>query len=292
MMRPMCRRAAWFTTPGFVLLVVIAGGCAGKERVNPSLPVSIDQARAIIDAMEADPKPAPRPVLVLGGYADLGNNRAHLDRQLQRVLGQDTPILGIGFPFALSYDGCRDKVLRRMQETFPSEDPAWTVEVDVVAFSMGGLIARYAALPPTPPLSQEVSAQASTAQSDAGPRHRLKIARLFTISTPHRGAQLATLPHYDAVIRDMKPGSDFLNRLDQHLPDARYAIIPYVRLGDGIVGEENAAPEGRTAWWVDPPPITGIHMYAHRDPRIVADIARRLRGEPPLATGPPAPLPE
>jgi hypothetical protein len=285
MMRLMCRRAAAASNAALgvlLLLAMAAAGCAGKSRLNPTLPVTIDQADAMIEAMEADPKPAPRPVLILGGYADIGNNRAHLDRRLQRMLGEDTPILGIAFPFALSYDGCRDKVLQRMQETFPSDDPRWTVEVDVVAFSMGGLIARYAALPPA----------TSTAPNDLEPRRRLKIARLFTVSTPHQGAELAKWPHYDAVIRDMKPGSEFLQQLDAHLPEARYTIIPYVRLGDGIVGEENAAPDGRVAWWVDPPPVTGIHMYAHRDPRIVADIARRLRGEAPLTTEPPAPLPE
>ena len=37
--------------------------------------------------------------------------------------------------------------------------------------------------------------------------------------------------------------------------------------------------------------LQGAHLMASKDPRIVADIARRLRGEPPFATTPAEPLP-
>ena len=72
----------------------------------------------------------------------------------------------------------------------------------------------------------------------------------------------------------------------------RYEIIPYVRLGDWIVGPENAAPrDAAAAYWVPNPPFNSAHWGAPLDPRIVADIARRLRGEAPFTTTQPAALP-
>ena len=228
----------------------------------------------------------------------------------------------------------------------------------MLGLSMGGLVARHAALP----------------REDG---RRLNVARLFTIATPHRGARLADfrlslLPVWDQKVLSMTTASPFLARLDaaeraawgdggadprhaaprvepldaplraedqatdhgaggdDRLADARlahfavagggaeeawtdapvddaaaegddgtatpaafrgYRIYPYVRLGDIVVGPENAAPAGQTPWWVHNPPLRSAHLAAAVDDRILADIARRLRGETPFAQDPPAPLP-
>ncbi len=76
-------------------------------------------------------------------------------------------------------------------------------------------------------------------------RRRLRIARLMTISTPHRGAAMAALPTIESRVRDMRAGSAFLCALDDC--EAGYELVPYCRLNDWIVGEENAAPPGREA---------------------------------------------
>jgi hypothetical protein len=67
--------------------------------------------------------------------------------------------------------------------------------------------------------------------------------------------------------------------------------VPYVRLGDRIVGADHAAPAGRVAWWVPNPPMELAHVGASGDPRVRADVARRLRGETPLTKTPPAAVP-
>lgn len=252
-------------------------GCGTRGHVNPSLPATMSEAKDILEEMEDDPKPGPRPVVVLGGYLDVGINRVQLDRRLRRVLGEDAELIGLSFPLSLNFDTCRRRVIKQVEAAFPSDDPTQTVEVDVVAFSMGGVIARYAAMPP--------------AEGDDDALPRLRIARLFTIATPHRGATLAQFPNFDPRVRDMKAGSAFLAQLDAHAEQSPYPIYPYVRLGDPIVGAENAAPGEEHAWWVDPPLVTANHIQALVDPRIVADIALRLRGEQPLATLPRAPLP-
>src|SRR5262249_26534116 len=109
-------------------------------------------------------------------------------------------------------------------------------------------------------------------------------------STPHRGAKLApAVAAIDRRIECMQPGSPFLAALDVEEP--AYQIIPYVRLDDGVVGEENSAPPGRNAWWVPNIPLDSAHMSAKGDSRILVDIARRLRGETPFTTEPAAELP-
>ncbi len=53
----------------------------------------------------------------------------------------------------------------------------------------------------------------------------------------------------------------------------------------------NAAPDGQTPWWLPARAWSRSHTDAYRDPRIIADIARRLRGEEAYATEPVEPLP-
>ena len=90
----------------------------------------------------------------------------------------------------------------------------------------------------------------------------------------------------------MRAESGFMLRLNEALSTAGYPIYPYVRLNDVIVGPANAAPPGTTAWWVDNPPLQPGHIAATTDPRIEADIFRRLRGETPYTLSPPSPLPD
>jgi hypothetical protein len=73
-------------------------------------------------------------------------------------------------------------------------------------------------------------------------------------------------------------------------PRHGYRLFAYVRLGDGVVGEEHAAPPGVNAWWV-PNGLSFSHLLAGYDDRILADILRRLRDEEPYSIEPAAPLP-
>jgi len=82
-----------------------------------------------------------------------------------------------------------------------SRPPACTSEVDVIGVSMGGVVGRCAAAPPP-----------------AGRLgKRLKIARLFTISSPHRGAVMASLlpPLIGPIQLELRKESTFLRALAQ-----------------------------------------------------------------------------
>jgi hypothetical protein len=248
-------------------------GCAAPP-VNPSFSISRADAEIAWAAMKDQSKPLQRPVIVLGGIYDPGIAADHVASQIREVTGGggDHPIIHIGFLDTLSFDGAAHKVFDAVNKRFPSDNPNLTVEVDVIGFSMGGLVARYAA-------SDLYAAKAG---------RRLRIRSLFTVSSPHLGAKLAWVPTFDGRIIDMRRDSDFMTRLNAE--PRPYEIIPYARLGDSVVGEHNAAPPGQTPHWIAKS-FSLSHISAYTDRRILADIARRLRGEEPLAHDPAAPLP-
>ena len=244
-------------------------GCASQ--MNPSFPVTTAQAKAAMRQMWEDPQPFERPVVVAAGLLDPGFDVQRIADSLRRITTGENMVTSVTFMSLTtgSFDGCRDYLIERVEETFGTTDSPETIEVDVIGFSMGGLVARHA----------------SRRRSDGG--KRLAIRRLFTISTPHRGARMAQLPTLDQRAVDMRADSEFLAELDEALPEAEYELYSYARLGDWIVGVENAAPPGLTAWWVPSPPLSFAHLGAANDPRILADIALRLRGEAALTTAPP-----
>lgn len=250
------------------MAIAIASGCALPTRPpNPSFSVSRADARADLARMSAAPATLERPLVILAGTGDLDVSSGAIRRLLLPTVRG--PSATVHFFDEFTFDGCRQKLLREVAaqlgctiETIP--------EVDVVAFSMGGLVAREAAIPD-------------------GSGRRLPIRRLFTISTPHEGARMAGMPIGVPQFADMCPTSDFLDRLRR--APRTYDLVCYVRLDDVTVGEEFAAPEGEPVWWVPTPSGEWSHMAAFEDPRILSDVARRLRGESPHARPPAAALP-
>jgi len=220
--------------------------------------------------MEFHPRAVDRPLVVIGGIMDPGVAANWMRTKFQSITG-DRRIVAVPLGDCMSFAACRRRIVGAVQAAFPSETNEETIEVDVVGYSLGGVAARYAAL-------------------NEGGGRRLRIARLFTISSPHRGAAVAQeLPLIHPLQADLRPGSALLKKLNAHPPP--YAIYPYVRLGDREIGQANAAPPGQTAWWVPTAPLGSPHSGAFCDARIIADIARRLRNEPPAALSPPATLP-
>jgi hypothetical protein len=251
---------------------ILATGC-GAGVVNPSFPISIRQADAELARMAREPIGLKRPLVIVSGFMDPGLAAFVLRSRLRAVL-DDPQIITIIPGDCMTMECNRQRIIDGIEKAFPSDDPEVTVECDIVAYSLGGVAARYAAMPPEQP----------------GGR-RLRIHRLFTISSPHRGAAQANwLPSIHPIQAALRDGSPWLAQLNDQ--PAGYPVYPYILLGDQVIGEPNAAPLGQTVWWVPCPPLNDPHAAAFNDPRILADIARRLRDEPPLAQDPPAPLPK
>ncbi|MFC1652266.1 esterase/lipase family protein [Planctomycetota bacterium] len=238
---------------------------------NPSFLVDTDEAAARLAKQRVMQPKLVRPVVVLSGYADPGIAPYYLRAELGKVFNDDR-IIGMSFYTSLTMDECRARLIEKTHRAFPSHNPNETVCVDVVAHSMGGLVARYAAM-------------------DLPGKPRLRIERLFTIATPHQGATIAYPPSPDPRVRYMHAGSEFLETLDWAFPNRDYEMICYTRLGDTIVPPKNAAPPNYPLWWVPNLPLSGSHVEAPGDPRIFLDIVRRLRYFPPITVGTPTPLP-
>jgi hypothetical protein len=271
-----------------MLACLALAGCAGRGAVNPSLPVAYRDAQLDLSRMERAPVGPQRPIVVVAGYWDPGLAHVRVRGALRGPLGGPA-MLGVAVPPWLTMDQARDRLIRAVDAAFPSDDAGWTTEVDVVGFSMGGLVARYAGVKPL--------AVGGLPGGDArAPPRRLRIGQLYTIATPHRGARLAGLPSLLSPQQaDMRAGSPLLVLLDRGpargVKGSGYPMWSYVRLGDPIIGSPSAAVGDVPPYWVAARPLEPSHLAAATDPRILADIARRLRGEPPLTDGPPTPLP-
>ena len=252
--------------------LLVPAACSVPRRTpNPSFPTTHAEARAELARLGASPAELVRPLVVVAGIGDPAISSGAILKVLRPTVAaaSQPAIVEVSFFNEHTFEGARQQLLRdvaaalgRTLDTLP--------EVDVVAFSMGGLVARSAA-----------------AVDEAG--HRLPVRRLFTICTPHEGARLAGIPIGTPQSDDMRPTSDFIARLAAE--PRSYELICYARLDDITVGEEFAAPDGVPLWWVPTPDGEWAHLQAFSDERILADIVRRLRGAPPLGRAPASPLP-
>jgi hypothetical protein len=269
-----------FASLAAILPLLWLVGCAGEDRINPSFPVSVDHAKQILEKESAHPKPLVRPLVIVGGYFDPGVSAPMMRSRFESWTGDDR-IVAVSLGFCFTIEQCRRHIIEEVDNAFPTNDPNATTEVDVIGFSLGGLSSRYAAEDPKPGME---------------PQRRLRIARLFTISSPLRGAVAATsIPFVSLfpLVQTMTPGSDVIRAVAMpQTTDEIYPVYSYVRLRDYEVGTSNAALPGQTAWWVETPPLIRPHGAACLDPRILADILLRLHDEKPLSTEPPAPLPD
>jgi hypothetical protein len=244
--------------------------------VNPSLSITIDEAETALEEMEVYPKPLERPLVVLGGFIDPGLGSWWVGRRFSKLVSDPERILGISYATCCTMEECRERTIAAVDAAFPSDDPEWTTEVDVIALSLGGVIVRDACAP---------------VRLGSTSKRRLRAARVFTLSSPHRGASRAGLPLLHPLQIDLRYGSELVRRLENVYRAADYELFTYVRLGDSWVGAENAAPFGETPWWLSNGLFNSAHDMGCIDLRAHADIARRLRGEAPYATSPSAAIP-
>ncbi len=204
-----------------------------------------------------------RPVLVVGGWRSPRLMATRAASGLAAELGVPAEAFHVvAFPWAGRIEGGVRRVMSAARGAAGlSPDGSATGPVDVVAISMGGLVSRAAADLDWPGLP------------------RLGLVRLFTLATPHRGAALARWVRPDAAARSMRPGSEFLRRLDEALPRARYELRCYAQRLDWWVGTERCSPPGRDATVVSPEGVMGrlfSHFTIASNAEALRDIAARL----------------
>jgi hypothetical protein len=254
-------------------LLLLLAACS--HTVNPSFQVTDSEAKAALDQMVHNPVHLKRPLVIIGGFLDPDISPTAFKDTFENVSIQPL-IIRVNIGFCHSFDQCRENVIAAVDAACPPSDPIWTQEVDVVGASLGGLVARYSYTPSNDP---------------AKPR-RLKIARLYAISSPMAGAKLANAAGVSDYYRQMQPHSPFLTTLAAQDASVTYQLVCYGYLDDDIVGIDYSAPPGQTPYWLNDESILPPHWAIMVDNRVLADIARRLRDEPPFSHPPPAPIPE
>ena len=243
-------------------------GLRGAERDAPLAPddAEIDAARA---RMLANPSRLERPLLVLAGWRAWPMQTRGLAHTLGELVGDPDRILPVAYPKAGSIEAAAEHAQRALRSRFGR---AALRSIDVVGISMGGLVGRVLARPLDP----------EAGGTNGVGLEPLPVRRLYTLATPHRGANLAGRVAPDRAARQMKPGSEWLERLNAVLPELRCELVPYAVLNDTWVGATRAAPPGWAPIWTPGAALCShFTVSAHR--AIVTDLALRLRGEAPLS---------
>lgn len=152
--------------------------------------------------LEALPDDGQRVVIFVHG---LGGHRGNfLAMQTYfRWMGRKR-VLSVGFQDYDSIAGMAAQLSTLIREVIRINQLEPTQSIELVTHSMGGIIAR---------LALEDPEMASA------------VATLITLGTPHSGTQLARLLQTSKV-RDLRPGSELLERLQQQLPWPGHPHLP------------------------------------------------------------------
>jgi pimeloyl-ACP methyl ester carboxylesterase len=233
---------------------------------NPDFPLDYAALVPLEARLRAGPVALERPVIVLGGWRS-PKCSATWTRNVLRPFtsGREDDFLCVSYPWSPTIESAAAKALRAVRERFPDQS-----EFDVVGVSMGGIVAR-------------VLAHALVGDD----RPPLRVRRIFTLASPHRGARFADWVTPGRAARDLRRGSGLLRRLDALRARGEYELHCYALLRDWLVGATRSAPPGTEPMWLDAETITAkliSHYTVNRDRRLLADVALRLRGEAPIAS--------
>ena len=115
-------------------VMLLAVGCASGP-TNPKLLTS-DQAAVALKSMSDVPITPTRSIMILGGYMDPGFAARAIEKAIRAGTSTETEIIAISFGDCISFAQCRQRVLHAVAQ--------WKDrEFDVIANSMGGLVARF-----------------------------------------------------------------------------------------------------------------------------------------------------
>src|SRR5690349_12912838 len=99
------------------MLALLASGCthstaplpATTQPVafpNPSFPLTTERAQVAIDQMQANPRPLPRPLVVVGGFLDPNLSTPFIASFFTGIT-RDTTIVVVPIGLCTSFDDCR-----------------------------------------------------------------------------------------------------------------------------------------------------------------------------------------
>lgn len=174
-----------------------------------------------IPADTVDPAAEPlRPVLLVPGWADVGDRLAPLAYRLRATGWDSTAVLVLTFDDAVGSNIAHAEEIRVAVDSLLRLNPDAS-EIDIVAHSMGGLATRW---------------YLQNGGADV-------VRRFVSLAGPHRGT-LASLVAWGRGGVEMKPGSEFLAQLDSVLPPGVEGFTVRTELETHILPPENATLPG------------------------------------------------
>ena len=180
--------------------------CAATALLGLATPLAL-RRRRVRPLEPGDPHP---PVVLLHGYAQHPANFLWLARRLERD--------GWRHLYAVAHTpvgGDIERSARRLGETLDRvRRTAGASRVDIVAHSMGGLVAR-----------AYIRARG----------HASGVGRLITLGTPHQGTEIFPRFRLDPMVGQMRPGSPLLARLAADDPVPRLADCISIYSADDAV---------------------------------------------------------
>jgi len=251
---------------------VLLGGCAYLTGPSDGYPTTSESIKTRMAQMKTDPKGIRRPVIVIDGWLPVGGVNT-VQREVAVLTGVTKGLIvkHSYLPIFSTLEGNARRIVEKVEKRWPSPDPEWTVEVDAIGVSMGGLIGRVAALEP---------------RSGTKPRKRLQIRTLYTISTPHGGVGwwLGWFFLDEMSFNTSLYASGSRRWLDAAQATAGYELLCYGQGNDWVAGR-NTAPAGYQTVEARGT-IIFSHASSYANYRHLADIAAGLRGEAPLVEAP------
>jgi len=208
----------------------------------------VPAARKRLAEMAARPGKLERPVLMVHGWLDRSWRFEHMAGHLARcaVNSEDNVHLA-----TMTGSGSIDGLAARLAEEF-----APLGELDAVAHSMGNLAVRQAAR-----------------------RYGLRVKRLFSIAGPHRGGRFTWLLRAHPQVRDMSPGSAFLEELNADPASRDFEILTWRVAGDTVVAAPSAHSLGEEHFELAPRIFMDSHINSPQDERVIAEVVAKLLGE-------------
>jgi pimeloyl-ACP methyl ester carboxylesterase len=238
-----------------LLAPVFAAGCAlGPDGLSPKARAEIERRRAEeeVAAFAAQPRALARPVVLIAGWNDGPEHWADFRERLAACAPGHADRIVVP---DLRGDGGLEAAADRLTEAC-----AGLGEVDVVAHSLGGLVAREAA-------------------RDRRGERRLRISRLFTIATPHLGtgwARFWPIVPNRRQAADCRATSEFLASLNADPSSKAMAIRAYWCEGDVVVAKESACAVGEVGAIYPRAPGARVHDRCVRDARFARDVIPEL----------------
>jgi len=107
----------------------------------------------------------------------------------------------------------------------------------------------------------------------------LKIRRLFSLAGPHGGGRFTwVLKRIHPQVRDMSPGSAFLEALNADPASRDFETVTYRIAGDTVVPAASARLAGAGHVELAPRLFMDSHINIAQDERIIAEVVGRLLG--------------